>query len=417
MRRSVAILHYSVPPVVGGVEEVILAHARLFLEAGYPVTIIAGRGEARTLPAGVDYIQVPEINNENEVIEATSLELEQGRVPDSFNALVDVIEKKLKPLLEGFDRVILHNVLSKHFNLPLTAALIRLVQQGVLRNSIAWCHDFSWTSPNSRKKVFPGFPWDLLRTYEPGITYVTVSESRRTEMADLFQISEDLIRMIYNGVDARQILCLSEAGSDLIERLGIFESDLALLMPVRLTRAKNVEFALHVAAEIKKSGKKLRMVLTGPPDPHDVKRMGYYQTIKELRKSLGVEEEMRFVYESGPDGEGYSIDNQIVAELYRVCDVVLMPSLREGFGIPVLEAGLLSIPIFCTNFPAAEEVGKEDIFLIEDDESPEETARRILAWAADDPRQRLRRKVRQEFTWRKIFEQDIQPIVNKENIA
>ncbi|RPI81157.1 MAG: hypothetical protein EHM41_21210, partial [Chloroflexi bacterium] len=160
MRRTVAILHYSVPPVVGGVEEVILAHSRLFLEAGYPVTIIAGRGEARTLPAGVDYIQVPEINNENEVIEGISSKLEQGRVPDSFNALVDVIEKKLKPLLDGFDRVILHNVLSKHFNLPLTAALIRLVQQGDLRNSIAWCHDFSWTSPNSRKKVFPGYPWD-----------------------------------------------------------------------------------------------------------------------------------------------------------------------------------------------------------------------------------------------------------------
>jgi len=397
------------------VEEVILAHSRLFLEAGYPVTIIAGRGEARTLPAGVDYIQVPEINNENEVIEGISSKLEQGRVPDSFNALVDVIEKKLKPLLDGFDRVILHNVLSKHFNLPLTAALIRLVQQGDLRNSIAWCHDFSWTSPNSRKKVFPGYPWDLLRTYVPGITYITVSESRRAELADLFQISDDLIRVIYNGVNAKQILCLSEAGSDLIERLGIFESDLALLMPVRLTRAKNVEFALRVAAAIKKRGTKLRMILTGPPDPHDVQRLGYYESIKDLRQSLGVETEMRFVYESGPKGEGYIIDSDIVAELYRVSDAILMPSLREGFGIPVLEAGLVSIPVFSTAFPAAAEIGKEDLFLIAEEESPEETASRILAWAENDPRQRLRRRVRQEYTWKKIFEQDIQPLLDDDN--
>ena len=51
-----AILHYSAPPIVGGVESVIQAHAQVFLQAGYPVTVIAGRGEQASLPAGTGFV-------------------------------------------------------------------------------------------------------------------------------------------------------------------------------------------------------------------------------------------------------------------------------------------------------------------------------------------------------------------------
>lgn len=415
MRRTVAILHYSAPPVVGGVEEVILAHAQLFLETGYQVTILSGRGDVQSLPEGVEYIEIPEINDRDEQIEAINSELEQGRIPAAFEAAMEKAAGSLRPLLSSYEYLIVHNVMSKHFNLPLTACLFRLVQEGAVKNFIAWCHDFSWTSPNSRKKLSPGYPWDLLRTYEPKMTYVTISEARRAEMSELFGISEDLIHVVYNGVNEKQLLCLSQEGMDLIERLGIFDSDLALLMPVRLTRAKHVEFSLRVAAEIKKSGVRLRLVMTGPPDPHGDQRLRYYKSIKEMRQSLGLEDEMRFVYEAGPQGEGYTISSEVVAELYRACDAVLMPSLREGFGIPVLEAGLISIPIFCTEFPAAEEIGRDDVYLIREDETPEETARRILAWAEKDRKQRLKRRVRQEFTWKKIFEKEIRPLLDTED--
>ena len=43
---NVAMLHYSAPPVVGGVESVLAHQAQLFNEAGHKVRVIAGRGEA-----------------------------------------------------------------------------------------------------------------------------------------------------------------------------------------------------------------------------------------------------------------------------------------------------------------------------------------------------------------------------------
>ena len=57
----VAILHYAGPPVIGGVEATIAWHARLLSERGYPVHVIAGRGEA--FDPKIQFIRVPEIDS------------------------------------------------------------------------------------------------------------------------------------------------------------------------------------------------------------------------------------------------------------------------------------------------------------------------------------------------------------------
>ena len=43
---NIAILHYSVPPIVGGVESVIAHHARLMSANGHAVRLIAARGDS-----------------------------------------------------------------------------------------------------------------------------------------------------------------------------------------------------------------------------------------------------------------------------------------------------------------------------------------------------------------------------------
>ena len=40
----VGILHFTCPPIVGGVELLIRQHTELFLEHGYAVRVLAGRG-------------------------------------------------------------------------------------------------------------------------------------------------------------------------------------------------------------------------------------------------------------------------------------------------------------------------------------------------------------------------------------
>jgi len=412
-RPTTAIVHYTAPPVVGGVEAVIQAHARLFVRAGYPVTVIAGRGEVTALPADADLVLIPEIDSRQPDVARVSAVLEQGQVPQNFDSLTRRLVDALTPVLAKFDNVIVHNVFTKHFNLPLTFALHLLLQQGGLGNCIAWCHDLSWTSPSSRRQVYPGHPWDLLRVRRRDVTYVTVSRRRQRELAELFDCPLEQIHVAYNGVDPRGLLGLSNAGRVLVDRLGLLESGLVLLMPVRVTRAKNIEYALRVVAALKARACDPKLVLTGPPDPHDVQSMAYFQELQALRAQLGVQNEMRFVFESGPDSDQpLTISNQVVADLFRVSDVMFMPSHREGFGMPILEAGLLGVPVICTDVPAAEEIGGQDVTVFDASQEPAQTAEQILAWAEKSPGHRLRRRVRQRYTWDAIFQRDIQPLLN-----
>jgi len=410
-----AILHYTAPPVVGGVEAVLQAHAQAFIQAGYPVTVVAGWGERSALPADAGFVRIPEMDSRYQQVAQASEVLEQGRVPSEFDDLVNSLMGALTPLLERFDNVIVHNVFTKHFNLPLTAALHHLLEAGAIRRCIAWCHDFTWTSPSSRSKVHPGYPWDLLRTYRPDVTYVVVSQRRQRALAALFGQPPEQIRVIYNGVDPETLLGLSTEGHALVTRLGLLGCDLVLLMPVRVTQAKNIEYALGVAAALKARDCRSRLVVTGPPDPHDAQSMAYFRSLQDLRRRLGVEEEARFVFESGPDpDQAFTIDTRVVGDLFRVSDVMFMPSHREGFGMPVLEAGLVGAPVVCTSVPAAEEIGGADVILFDADDEPAHVAGRILAWVEESPVHRLRRRVRQDYTWQAIFHRDIRPLLGSE---
>lgn len=413
--HKVALLHYTAAPVVGGVENVILEHTRIFREAGYPITILAGRGEKEAFPRGTDFVYIPELDSKHPEILKLSDELDQGRIPSDFEQMVTQIMEKLSPILASMDTLIVHNVFTKHFNLPLTAALFRLLDQGTIRHCVAWCHDLSWTSPDSRSKVYPRYPWDLLRTYRSDITYVTISRERQQEMINLFGCSPEQIRIIYNGVDREKLLALSDVGLALINRLDLWDSDLNLLMPVRVTHIKNVELALHVVAALKEKGIRLRLVLTGPPDPHDEKSMTYFQDLLKLRKELGVEQEMRFVYESGPNpAEPFTIDMPVVAELLRVSDALFMPSHREGFGMPILEAGLIGIPVFSSDtVPATDEIGDPDVVKFPPAADPEQIAGLILKWAEESHVLRLRRRIRQNLTWQSIFQRKILPLLER----
>jgi mannosylglucosylglycerate synthase len=410
----IVIMHYSAPPVIGGVEAVIEAHAREFLRAGYPVTVVAGRGDQAALPEGADLIIIPEMDTLHPLILQINAVLELGLVPKNFFNVTDQIAEGMSAIFRESDAVFVHNLFTKHFNLPLTSALVRLVEMGTARCWIAWCHDISWTSPNSRSKVFEGEPWDMLRKKPARLFPVVVSRQRQAELANLYQIDEEEVRVVYNGVNPESLLGLSPAGLDLAARLDLFASDLVLLMPVRITKAKNIELAIQVTAELRQFGINPRLVVTGPPDPHDEQSMAYFQELKQLRSDLDVENEMRFVYElEAASQEIHRIGPELVGELYRVSDVMFMPSHREGFGMPVMEAGLVGIQVFSTGVPAANEIAANEVISFSSNSSAETVARQLINWADHDRIHQLRRQVRQKYTWQAIFRRSILPLLQE----
>ena len=391
--------------------------ARLFAEAGYPTTIIAGRGEDPPYSGLIKKEILPLMDSEHPGVILLRRALENEELPKTFYSLRENLKNGLMQVLTPNDIVIAHNILTTHFNLMLTSAVHDLADKKIISRLIVWCHDISrYVNPGSGVPQQHGFPWDLLRTYRPDTTYVAVSSQRQLILSKVLEQNPNTIQMIPNGIDPKELLSLSDIGADLVDQYDLLSSDLILLMPIRITRAKNIEFAMQVGAELKKAGLRIRLIITGPPDPHVPDIDNYYSDLKILRNTLGLTDEVVFIYDGTSKYPApFNISQNLVAELYRICDLVLMPSLREGFGLPVLEAGLTDKPIFATHMPIVDDLDSGQVYIIEQHTSPGEVANQIQKWASQDVSHNLRVRVRNNYIWSSIFSKMIEPLI-KQNV-
>jgi len=138
--KGVAILHYSYPPVIGGVEFIIKGQAEILAKNGCRAKIITAKGQTKHKSIQIDLI--PEIGSdwpENKVVRD---ELEQGIVSERFHGLKKSIYPNIKHSLQGVNVCIIHNVMTMHFNLALTSVLDEIIDE--LHHKVKfylWCHD------------------------------------------------------------------------------------------------------------------------------------------------------------------------------------------------------------------------------------------------------------------------------------
>lgn len=409
--HSIAILHYAGPPYVGGVEITMAAHAQVLARAGHEVRIVVGKGG--DLGGGIQTIPLPELDSRGAPVEAINRELAAGVVSPAFADLVERLVELLAQALAGADVAIVHNVLSLHKNLAFTAALRRLVADRRIPRLLAWCHDFAWRDPLYTPELHAGYPWDLLREPWPATRYVAVSEDRRAMLADLLGLSPAQVAMIPPGIDLAAFLKLEPATAALAAALDLPAGATLLLLPARITRRKNIELAIRVTAALREQGHAARLVITGPPGPHNPTNATYLAELQALRESSGAGEAVVFLYERFTDaaGQPLPVSDAMLGDLYRLADALLFPSRAEGFGIPMLEAGLSGIPIFCSDLPPLRATAGPAATYFHPDDPPDQVARRIAAALAADRRSQLRRHVRTSCTWEAIYRREIAPLL------
>jgi glycosyltransferase involved in cell wall biosynthesis len=207
--------------------------------------------------------------------------------------------------------------------------------------------------------------------------YVTVSEATRSELAGL-------------GVDPAQVQVIY-AGNDLPGELDVGRGEGGHEQPSvvtlgRLVPHKRVELAIDTLASLRQRFPTLTL---------DVVGSGYWQdALREHARRLGVAGAVRF--------RGF-VDDATKHRLLAAASVNLMPSLKEGWGLAVVEAAAQGKPTvaFRAAGGTAESVVHGETGLLADD--PAQFTEHVALLLGDpDLRDRMgaaaRRRARQ-FTW------------------
>jgi glycosyltransferase involved in cell wall biosynthesis len=164
---------------------------------------------------------------------------------------------------------------------------------------------------------------------------VAVSERTRQDLVELVGVPEEVVEVIPPGLDAADPVTAAER-EEARRRIG---GDGPIVLHVgHAAFYKNVEGCLEVLARLRKGGIDARLLRGG-------ERLRESQ--RALAARLGI---AGAVLDRGPVAEAG------LRELYAAADVLLFPSLYEGFGWPPLEAMAAGVPVVCADTGSLPEV-------------------------------------------------------------
>jgi len=162
------------------------------------------------------------------------------------------------------------------------------------------------------------------------------SEQTRRDLASLAGIDPANVRVIHPGLNYA-FRPMPEAREATRARLGLGDGPLVLQVG-QTGFYKNIEGCLRVVRELRRGGLDVIFVRAGhrlrPPQVALVERLGLSGAVRDLG----------------------SMSDEDLAALYAACDVLLFPSLYEGFGWPPLEAMASGVPVVCSRSGSLDEV-------------------------------------------------------------
>lgn len=301
--------------------------------------------------------------------------------------------------------------------------------------------DLFWNNP--KPDVFFS-PTHYAPRFSPVPTVVSVMDLSYLYFPELFNKS-DLLQLKswtkYSVKQARKILTISNSSKDdiikeykvasknvVVTHLGIKEpvsftphiysmnelqakyglSDNYILFVGTLQPRKNIKRLIEAFSKVIKSSirqaqdknvesqkeKDLELVIVG-------RRGWLYEEILETPKKLGIEDRVKFLENVADDELPYFYKNAI-------CFV--LPSLYEGFGLPVLEAMKQGCPVITSNISSLPEAGG-DAALYVDPEDIDDIAKKITQLVKDEKlRKELIEKGRaqvKKFSWEKTAKETL----------
>lgn len=173
----------------------------------------------------------------------------------------------------------------------------------------------------------------VYRLMNPAFDLVlTVSEQVRKTCIHRDHISPDKIVTLYNGLEVQNIA--NGHGSDAFRgQIGVDSASRLVVTVGNIRPVKGIDVLIEAAAMVVRQQRQTTFVVVGRKSDPD-----YFRRLQERAKSLGIEQNLRFVGES-----------EKVLSLLPQCDLFFLPSRSEGFSNALIEAMACGLPCVATN--------------------------------------------------------------------
>lgn len=168
---------------------------------------------------------------------------------------------------------------------------------------------------------------------------ITVSENTKNDICRLFDLNEESIKVIRNSIAQNLSIGSIEQLNEFRKNYGLL-IDKPLIMHIGKNFYKNRSGVIDVMDRLYKDGFDSHLVMVSPPDESLISQITTY----------GISSRVTFLN---------NLSEVELSYLYQISDVLLFPSIYEGFGLPVLEAQKLGTPVVCSGEGSLKEVAGE----------------------------------------------------------
>lgn len=365
----IAHVHWTLPPVAGGVETHLAEFTRVLAGRGHPVTVFTGRGGA-TLDPRVTVIPCELLDMDR----YTDVHTKQDE-----DALAKTLAETLGKTLRSLRIEVVHGHNLHHFTPVPAMAIGSLGKQLNLRLHHTY-HSIWDPDPGNGSRADIA---QICRSW-PGQHAVSLHIKDRCDR--MFGIHT---KLTYIGVPWDRYETVRAPAADRAERV--------VLLPARLMPEKGAENAVAMLKQLRMEGINARLILTTPDQTVDWDRSapGFRAKMDALVESSGLSAVVEF----------RSVRFDEMPRLYEQSDVVIYPSTyAEPLGIAPLEAAAAGRPVVVTNVGGLPETvidGKTGLVVPPNDVEALTSSVRMLLTDPDRARQlglNGRELVRENFT-------------------
>lgn len=166
---------------------------------------------------------------------------------------------------------------------------------------------------------------------------ITISQSSKNDIIKYYKVSESRVEVVYPGVKERFMNKKLDGKNFRHQAI----TGKYILFVGTLQPRKNIQRLIEAFSKLQKD--KLQLVMVG-------KKGWMYRDILRAPKKFGVEKKVIFLD---------FISDENLPQLYENAQCFVLPSLYEGFGLPILEAMKYGCPVLTSNISSLPEVGGE----------------------------------------------------------